>query len=477
MPVHPTCPTAVGKSRGSNSETAGTPRQDQLYVAGVIARSPNIQLSGTQQSPFPASAFPTQQGTVQLAVVRNDDGAIATRRRFLAWTWVFVVLIGCADLFIAATFTADSDSVLENLWFLNAVGMVVANSVFLFKRHVRPGFIFRVLAVISLVYPLSPAAMLTVLPSSIRSGKLKAIVGDVALAVLSCTVFAVRDLTLPVGKGFFDVRDAQTGEISTASAWFTVGFCIAVCVISVVVGFWYRDRSRIAEKELESTKFAHEVNDLRNEISRHQEREIIAREVHDHVAHGISRIALQTNLAEVRTHDEEHAKTLRQIRITAQETMQGLRSVVTSLRDSKSEGYIGVAPTDLSQIHELVANAKAGGAVINASIEVDEMHYVSPEVAAAAFRIVQESITNALKNAADSAIYVSVVGFPGAGLHIEVVNEINQSAGSAADLLGTGHGIDGMTERAVSLGGTLTARLVDGVWRTRAFLPEAKRKD
>lgn len=157
--------------------------------------------------------------------------------------------------------------------------------------------------------------------------------------------------------------------------------------------------------------------------------------------------------------------------------MQGLRSVVTSLRDSQSEGYIGVAPTDLSQIHGLVANAKAGGAVINASIEVDEMHYVSPEVAAAAFRIVQESITNALKYAADSAIYVSVVGFPGAGLHIEVVNEINQSAGSAADLLGTGHGIDGMTERAVSLGGTLTARLVDGVWRTRAFLPEVKRKD
>lgn len=396
-----------------------------------------------------------------------------------ALTWLFVVLIWFTDFTVIATLTKGKEGTVGDVWYLSAVSACFVVSVLMFKRAERPVPIFRVMAALSIIFPLSPAGLLTVLPRAIKDGKPKEIAVDIFLAVVAAAVFGVRDVLTPQGAGIFDGSNTETGEASTSSLGFIIWLCVTVCAISICVGFVYRSNTKVTQKEQRSQELVQEVSGLRDELTRHQERETIAREVHDHVAHGISKIALHTNLAQMRTTDPAAAQALKDIRSLAQDTMSGLRTVVTSLRDSSSEGYTGVAPTSIVEIQKLIDDTKNDGIRLRAQISYEATSEIPAEIIQAAFRIVQEGLTNAIKHAEGLPIYVSVNCFPHAGVHIEIINEIqsqgelhgNQTQSEDPLNLSTGHGLIGMAERAIAVGGEMTSELADDVWRLRAFLP------
>jgi signal transduction histidine kinase len=100
---------------------------------------------------------------------------------------------------------------------------------------------------------------------------------------------------------------------------------------------------------------------------------------------------------------------------------------------------------------------------------------VPGDVGLAAYRITQESLTNAAKHAPASAARVLVRATP-TELRLMVINDMGHSVPPLASVPGTGHGIAGMSQRARLAGGTLTAGPSNGQWRVEAAFPVGERQ-
>jgi signal transduction histidine kinase len=196
------------------------------------------------------------------------------------------------------------------------------------------------------------------------------------------------------------------------------------------------------------------------------ERTRVARELHDVVAHSVSIIAVQAGAAEaLLDHDAEAARPhLATVRRTAHDALVELRRLVGVLREDEPT-Y--VPQPGLERLRELVDDARAAGLAVEL-VEEGTRPAVPLGVDLAAYRIVQESLTNVRRHAAGSAATV-VVRYAPTALELEVANG---PGGRANGTAGTGHGIIGMRERARLYGGTFEAGpQLDGGYRVRATLP------
>jgi signal transduction histidine kinase len=145
-----------------------------------------------------------------------------------------------------------------------------------------------------------------------------------------------------------------------------------------------------------------------------------------------------------------------------------LRSILGVLRAVDGDLPRDPAPS-LSHLDDLVATARSAG--LQVRVEDEELSLRLPRtVDVAAYRIVQEALTNAARHAAGST---TVVRIACAGGHLLV--EVEDNGGTTVQSLaasGSGHGIAGMTERAEALGGTLAAGAgLEGGFSVRARLP------
>jgi signal transduction histidine kinase len=195
------------------------------------------------------------------------------------------------------------------------------------------------------------------------------------------------------------------------------------------------------------------------------ERARIARELHDIVAHSVSIISLQAGAADQYLERDpararEHLTTVRR---TAHEALAEMRRLTGVLREEPA-GY--EPQPGLGRLADLADQARAGGLDVTFA-EEGERRTVPPGVDLAAFRIVQEALTNARKHAGAVAAHVSV-RYSDGGVDVEVVND--PGAGGTGD--GAGHGLVGMRERVRVYGGTLeTGPQEGGGYRVRARLP------
>ena len=199
------------------------------------------------------------------------------------------------------------------------------------------------------------------------------------------------------------------------------------------------------------------------------ERRRIARELHDIVAHSLSIVALQAAAADqFLDRDPARARTHLQLtRRTAQSALDEMRHLLDVLRENDAS----YAPQPgLSSIPALVAETEAAGHRCTLQIDVDE---VSDGSALAAYRIVQESLTNIRKHAPGAPVSVSVRQ-EGDSLAIAVTN--GPGARPTAPAPGSGYGIPGMAERARVYGGTLAAAPDAGGWQVIAALPSGVRR-
>jgi signal transduction histidine kinase len=220
----------------------------------------------------------------------------------------------------------------------------------------------------------------------------------------------------------------------------------------------------------------------REQEARHraeEERLRIARELHDVLAHNISLINVQSGVAlHLLDQQPEQARSaLTIINEASADALREVRSVLGILRGVDEQ--VPRAPTaGLARLGELVKRSAAAG--VEVEVEVDgEQRPVPTSVDLAAFRIVQESLTNVARHSGADAARVRL-GYGEHELTVRVQDDGAGRPGRAADGSANGHvggggnGIAGMRERAVALGGVLDAGPVDGRgFRVTARLPLA----
>ena len=222
-----------------------------------------------------------------------------------------------------------------------------------------------------------------------------------------------------------------------------------------------------------------------------EERGRIARELHDIAAHDLSAIVVQAGAADrLVDRDATAAKaTLESIRRQGRETLTALRQLVGVVRESDEAGRRVPQPT-LARLDELVAGAREGGMAVETTWS-GAGRPLPPAVDLAAYRIIQEALTNARRHAPGAAVSVAVA-VDDSGARVVVANGppdkgtdkgLESASGrrpidsDRSDRSGrsgrAGHGLAGMRERVQLTGGTLTAGPTGaGGWRVEAWLPD-----
>lgn len=200
-----------------------------------------------------------------------------------------------------------------------------------------------------------------------------------------------------------------------------------------------------------------------------EERLRIARELHDVLAHSISLINVQSGVALhlLDEHPEQARTALSAINEASADALREVRSVLGVLRGDGEQPPRSPA-AGLASLDELVARAGAAGVTVAVRVE-GERRSLPTSVDLAAFRIVQESVTNSLRHAGASEVTVRLDYAPDA-----LTIQVDDDGGGAAVVMGSngGSGILGMRGRATALGGELEAGPgPGGGFRVRARLP------
>ncbi|GHA48663.1 two-component sensor histidine kinase [Streptomyces spiroverticillatus] len=199
-----------------------------------------------------------------------------------------------------------------------------------------------------------------------------------------------------------------------------------------------------------------------------EERLRIARELHDVLAHSISVINVQASmgLALLDTDPEQARTALSTIKSASKEALGEVRQVLDTLR-TPGDAPRTPAP-GLDRLPELVEQAAAAGLTVRTSSKGDVPRRVPPGADLAAFRIVQEALTNVVRHSGSRTADVLVTYAPGA-LRLRI-DDAGPATGDEAG--GSGNGLAGMRERAAALGGTIEAGpLTGGGFRVEAEIP------
>jgi signal transduction histidine kinase len=208
-----------------------------------------------------------------------------------------------------------------------------------------------------------------------------------------------------------------------------------------------------------------------------EERMRIARELHDVVSHTIGVISVQAGVAAhlLERRPDKAAESLAAIRQASDEALGELHAMLGVLREGAGDGDrapLTPAP-GLAELDALVAQAAGAGVEVTVSL-VGEPRRLPAAVDLAAYRVVQESLTNVVRHAGASRAEVAVRHTDGQVV-VEVTDDGRAGSGAGSGSgNGAGQGILGMRERARSLGGSLEAGpRPGGGFRVQAILPAA----
>jgi signal transduction histidine kinase len=337
-------------------------------------------------------------------------------------------------LLAAATTAAVAGSALLRRWPLPAVGLLLAGSV---------------------------AAALDVDSPTIHLAHYLA--ADIALGVIVAgrsrlTSSAALTAMLAVLPGYAILRIRLGYPPDLMDEWY-------LCATTAAVAWLAGNSTRLARS------YAEELRARAAAEAATAERLRISRELHDSVAHSIGVIALQAGAAArvIDTQPHRAREALREVETASRETLAGLRRMLATARPSGPGQEPGVprepAP-GLADITRLAAETSAAGVRVNVQWQ-GERRPLPADVELAAYRIIQESVTNVIRHAGTSSCQV-LINSQEDKLAIDVTDS-GHCPGSAA---GSGHGLAGMRERAVLLGGDLTAGpRPEGGFRVTARLP------
>ncbi|GGJ36160.1 sensor histidine kinase [Streptomyces brasiliensis] len=261
-----------------------------------------------------------------------------------------------------------------------------------------------------------------------------------------------------------------TGTVVPVVAWRTpqallIGASVGlVALVPAATGWVVRNHRDTAVAE----RLRAEQTALLAEMDRTQavtaERARMARELHDMVAGHMSAIALHATAALAIDDPKTSREALTVVRENSVAGLAEMRRLIGILRDSGGEHEPAPVPT-LDGLGSLVESARAGG--LDVTLDADHGPVPAP-VELAAYRIVQESLTNALKHARPGRVTVTLARRDGV-LDVRVTSPFGHRDGPRAP--GLGAGLVGMQERAALLAGTFDAGPAGDLWTVRAALP------
>ena len=359
---------------------------------------------------------------------------------------------------------AGSSVVLPILGMFAALGGVAA----LVWRARYPVEVCLGTALLALVFPLDAFAPLLALTWVIaRRLRLEAVACGVA-AALATGMSLWRDASRDGNDVIFSSTDDAGHKTYLAPQGYVI-LGVLLVAVAVAAGLARRYAERAHTATGAAAEHARAAAELRTELSRQDERDLIAREMHDTVAHHLSLVslhaaALEATAADPRTDVPAAARAMRD---NAHRALEEMRTLVASLRDASTASEPGPAPA-LAELPRLVDDARSAGADVSATLFVADQDEAPAALTRAVYRIVQESLTNALKHAPGAHVEVDVRAGRGAGVDVVVRNRF---APAAAPAPGGRAGLRGMAERAAALGGTLEAGPADGWFVVRAHLP------
>ena len=276
-----------------------------------------------------------------------------------------------------------------------------------------------------------------------------------------------------------------------------ISLMLGVLCGSIFTVFWFLGDSR-RMRELRSEEFEERARRLEYEqeqerrLAAQDERTRIAREMHDIVAHSLSSIISQADgaryaAASARTARAQQAEqpgqaqqsepdiaeqTLELIADTARDSLTQMRSLLGLLRTDEATTYAPVPA--LSDVPALVEQSRRAGLPVTFTGITGTMVRTLPQGAElAAYRTVQEALTNALKHSPGAATTVTI-HWSEDGLELQVQNEPVSAVTAqhiARPVPGSGNGLRGMSERIALYHGTLTYGPHDGGWLVEAALP------
>jgi signal transduction histidine kinase len=251
--------------------------------------------------------------------------------------------------------------------------------------------------------------------------------------------------------------------------WLTLGGTSAIALVMFTVpaflaGTVLRLRRETADELARRGRELEEERELFADLAVRHERARIASELHDIVGHAISVMVIQAAAGQrlVDTDPARAEQTFAAIAESARQGREDLQRLIELL------GGTEMGAPDLSLIEEVVTRASRGGLDVSCRFDGEHDGITAP-TAHIAFRVVQESLTNALRYAPGAAVRVLVTG-SGNGLTVRVEND--RSAQDRPRLSGTGRGLVGLRERVQDLGGQLLVEPTSfGGWLVEATLP------
>jgi signal transduction histidine kinase len=257
-------------------------------------------------------------------------------------------------------------------------------------------------------------------------------------------------------------------------AWFSMILWLVLGgVLPWLAGRYWRQYQELRYSGWERAEQLERVQHMLAEQTRLRERARIAQDMHDSLGHDLALIALRAGALQVAPDLAEHHKdAARELRASAAAATDRLKEIIGVLRDGGEP-----APTQPvgETIVDLIERAEASGMRINLrqdGTDGDGREPLPPMVDRAAYRVVQESLTNAAKHAPGAEVTVRLASLAD-GIQVAVVNEPALAATSPAGDSG-GHGLTGLRERVRLAGGTLrTGATEQGGFEVIARLPQA----
>ena len=252
-----------------------------------------------------------------------------------------------------------------------------------------------------------------------------------------------------------------------SAGWWLILDVVAHAAL-VGVGAMLQARASLIASLVLRAQRAEEEQGRRIAEARAAERARIAREMHDVLAHRLSLVATYAGALEYRPDaaPEKRAQAAGVVRVGIQEALDELREVITALReDSDDHDWPQPAVGDLPR---LIEESRSAGTQVAVQGALAELSSLPPMSARAAYRLVQEGLTNARKHAPGQPVTLTVSANTGDTALIEIRN---RTRGPASVLTSNGAGIVGMTERVRLAGGRLDHGLRNGEFYLRAALP------
>ncbi|GGK75436.1 two-component sensor histidine kinase [Sphaerisporangium melleum] len=303
-----------------------------------------------------------------------------------------------------------------------------------------------------------------------------------AVALVTLAVHSPRQVAWTAG-GIAALVLGATRIVLSDDSWLTpqVAGQIAWIGMAIAAGDAVRSRRAYIAAIEERARRAEQTREEEAERRVMEERLRIARELHDVLAHHIALINVQAQVAAHVLADERQAReALGHIRQAGRAALEELRTTVGLLRRPGSAEELPTEPAPgLDRLPELITSFTAAGLPVDCRLEGTPRPLPSP-VELTAFRVVQEALTNVSKHAGPAVTRVRIAYGPH-DLTVEVSDDgrgcpqqaAGLSNGAAGDgPAGPGHGLVGMRERALSVGGTFSVGPSPGRgFRVHAVLP------